>query len=193
MSELSVEERLERLERAVDELRALVQQRAEATSPAAAVALPSAHPGVATDLLTGAAAPAALRPATPAAAPRPPIDWVAQGYLWVARAGIALLALGLAFLYRFAVQRGLITPPLRVAFGLLLGTVLMALGTRLHALRERRAYALILLGGGLGILYLSAYAAFGFYALVDAQVALAALAGITLLSIRLAVHREQIL
>ena len=108
-------------------------------------------------------------------------------------AGIALLALGLAFLYRFAVQRGLITPPLRVAFGLLLGTVLMALGTRLHALRERRAYALILLGGGLGILYLSAYAAFGFYALVDAQVALAALAGITLLSIRLAVHREQIL
>ena len=48
---------------------------------------------------------------------------MALGYLWVARAGIALLALGLAFLYRFAVQRGLITPPMRVAFGLLLGTV----------------------------------------------------------------------
>jgi uncharacterized membrane protein len=50
---------------------------------------------------------------------------------------------------------------------------------------------LLLLGGGIGILYLSAYAAFSFYGLVAPEVALASLATITLFAIGLAAGRHE--
>jgi uncharacterized membrane protein len=65
------------------------------------------------------------------------------------------------------------------------------MGTRLQATTARRGYGLLLIGGGIGIVYLSAYAAFAFYRMVGPEVALAALAGVTLLATALAAGRQE--
>lgn len=183
----STDERLERLERAVEDIQRTLALLAQAP-PATSVGPTPARTAPAQ---AAAAAPPAAPPAPAPREPRPPRDWWALGYLWVGRAGIALLAVGLAYLFRYAVVRGWLTPPLRVGFGLLVGSTLMALGSRLQLKTGRRAYGLLLMGGGVGILYLSAYAAFAFYGLVTPGVALAALATLTLLAIALAAERHE--
>ncbi len=176
----TVEERLARLERAVAELQRVV-----------AVKITSADPEVAPRERVHAPAPS---PRPEQAAPPPPRDWVAIGQLWIGRAGLAILVLGLVFLFHYAVVQGWLTPELRVTLGVLAGAVLLAAGLRLHAAHgANRAYGLLLLGGGVGVLYLSAYAAFGFYRLVSAGVALVALAALALLAVRLAANREEVL
>ncbi|HEX9109073.1 MAG TPA: DUF2339 domain-containing protein, partial [Longimicrobiales bacterium] len=193
-SQESIEERLERLERAVAELQrvALVgagaQSRAE--PPQATSSSPPAVP--ASSPWPPARSPAAAAPAP--ASPAPPArDWLALGNLWLGRVGIALLVLGLAFLYRYAVVRGWLVPELRIGFGGALGATLLAAGMRLRVAKANRAYGLLLLGGGVGVLYLTAYAAFGFYRLVPAGAALLALTVLTLFTVRLAAGKEEAL
>ena len=217
-TEPTIEQRLARVEEAVVEIQRQLAGRASAptgeTGPAApgearapatgagaqassAGALGTAAPP-AIPFVPGTPAAPAPRPAAAAATPppkpaAPPRDWAATAQLWIGRAGIALLMLGLAFLYRYAVSRGWLTPVMRVGFGLVVGVTMIGVGWRLSRSGGRRAYGLLLMGGGLGVLYVSAYAAFGFYALVSAPVAIGALAVMALFGVWLASDRDQVL
>jgi uncharacterized membrane protein len=88
---------------------------------------------------------------------------------WLVSGGIVLLFLGVGFLLKFAVDNLHFPPAWRLAAAGLGGVALVAIGLRLVA--RRRAYALALQGGGVGLLYLSLYAAFRLYGLLPAGAA----------------------
>src|SRR4029078_8954510 len=81
--------------------------------------------------------------------------------LWVRT---IVLVLGVAFFLKYASDNDGTAESRRVAMGMGGGLALVAIGHRFAA-RGYRAYGQILTGGGLAVLYLSIYAAFGYYAL----------------------------
>ena len=82
----------------------------------------------------------------------------------VARVGVIILFLGVAFSLKYAVERGWLPIELRLAGAALGGLLLLASGWRLRAIRPN--YALVLQGGGVGIVYLTVFAAVNLYALL---------------------------
>ncbi|MEM8601653.1 MAG: DUF2339 domain-containing protein [Bacteroidota bacterium] len=105
---------------------------------------------------------------------------------WLNRLGIALLLIGLAFLFRYSIEQGWVGPLVRVGFGVALGAGLIGLGLRLRPKRLR--YGQALMGGGLAVLYTTLFAAFQLYELLSYPVAFGAMLGVTALGFVLA-HR----
>lgn len=79
--------------------------------------------------------------------------------------GIISVFFGVIAFLQYAIANNLISPAARVFLGFLFGLVFIAVG---HFLRKKYdTYATGLIGGGLGIFYISAYAAFSFYGLIS--------------------------
>lgn len=83
-------------------------------------------------------------------------------FLWI---GIIAVSFGVAFFLKWAFESQWIGPTGRVMLGAAAGVGFLALGERLRW-RGLRQYAYVLSGGGILILYLSIYAAYGFYQLI---------------------------
>jgi uncharacterized membrane protein len=114
-------------------------------------------------------------------------DYFTGGNL-IVRVGILVLFFGVAFFLKYAAEHSHIPIELRLTGVALAALVLLALGWRL---RDRRpAYALALQGGGIGILYLTVFAALRLYALMPASGAFGLLIGIGVFSAVLAVRQE---
>jgi uncharacterized membrane protein len=92
--------------------------------------------------------------------------------------GTIVLVLGAAFFLKYAFDREWITESMRVVLGGLVGMALVVGGLRLGR-AGYDAYGQVLTGGGLAVLYLAIYAAFGFYGLIGAGVAFALLTMVT--------------
>ena len=92
--------------------------------------------------------------------------------------GTLVLVLGAAFFLKYAFDREWITESMRVVFGALAGVALVAGGLRLGRIGYA-TYGQVLTGGGLAVLYLSVYAAFGFYGLIGSTTAFGLLTVIT--------------
>jgi uncharacterized membrane protein len=165
------------------------------------VAAPVMHAAVGNELMPAAAAapaadPAATapveRPSPPPAPPKTPSDnpfsrWLFGGNTLV-RVGVILLFFGVAFLLKYAADRDLVPIELRLA-GVAAGAiVLLVLGWRLRL--KRAGYALMLQGAGVGILYLTVFAALRLYRLLPPELAFALLGGIAVCSALLAVTQN---
>ena len=111
---------------------------------------------------------------------------------WMNKVGIALFLLGVVFLFKFSWDRGwlqvLLTPAVRVGIGVSLGTALVWVGLRVYA--RRRAFAQVLLGGGIGTYYITGFAAYTMLGVVSYLVAFAFMAAVTLLAFALALHQN---
>jgi len=129
--------------------------------------------------------PHAAVPQTPAWLQNSVSAWFTGGNA-VVRLGFLLLFIGLAFLAKFAADAGLFPPALRMAGLAVLGAVFLGLGWRLRqkwaahqngeAGADRRlAYAYTLQGAGVAVLYLTIFAAFRLYGLLDSTQAFALL------------------
>jgi uncharacterized membrane protein len=92
----------------------------------------------------------------------PPALWtsvstfVHGGNLWAA-GGIVLLIAGFATLITYLARRGFFTVEMGIAAAALCGLVMLVLGLRFR--QKRPVFFLLLQGGGIGILYLSVFAA----------------------------------
>ena len=110
------------------------------------------------------------------------------GGSWFNWIGIIAVTFGVAFFLKFAFDKQWIGPSARVSLSAIVGISLLYVGERLRA-RGLKAYAYILSGGGLLILYLSDFAAYNFYHLIGQVPAFLLMAGVTttavLLSVRL--------
>jgi len=113
--------------------------------------------------------------------------FITGGNLMV-KIGVIILFFGVSFLVKFAAEKGMIPIELRLALVTVGAIVLLVLGWRLRERREQ--YALVLQGGGVGVLYLTIFAAFRLYALLPAPLAFALLVSICALSSALAVIQE---
>lgn len=102
--------------------------------------------------------------------------------------GVIILFFGVSFLVKFAAERGMIPIELRLAAVTTGAIALLVVGWRLREVREQ--YALVLQGGGVGILYLTVFAAFRLYALVPASLTFGLLVAICVLSSALAIIQD---
>lgn len=81
--------------------------------------------------------------------------------------GIGAIAIifGLGFFLKYSFENNLITPVMRVFLGLFSGFIMLSIGE--FTRKKFSNYGQILTGAGLGIFYLSLYAAFGYYNLIS--------------------------
>lgn len=100
------------------------------------------------------------------------------GGSWFNWIGIIAFTFGVAFFLKYAFDNKWIGETGRVLMGIGLGVGILFAGERLRA-RGMAAYAYVLSGGGILILYLSVYAAFAFYQLVGQIPAFLAMAAVT--------------
>jgi uncharacterized membrane protein len=114
--------------------------------------------------------------------------WMELGEGLLGRAGIALIVLGLLFLFRFAVDQGWITPVLRIGAGMAVGAGLLGAGLFRFAGRPR--YRQILMGGGVIVLFVTGLAASELYALVPGPVSLAFQAAVAALALTIALRQD---
>jgi len=117
--------------------------------------------------------PAPLLPVdAPRPAPRREPDLFDQARAWllggntIAKAGIGILFIGLAFLAKYAAEHALLPVEYRLAGIGTVALVLLGLGWRLRA--SRPAYAQALQGGAVAVLYLTLFVAFRFYGVLAA-------------------------
>jgi uncharacterized membrane protein len=128
-------------------------------------------------------------PAAPAF--RPNFDFLRSTEFWLNKVGIGLLLLGLAFLFKYSIEHDIINEQVRVAFGLGLGSVLLALGVVWHA--ERRHFSQVLLGGSVATYYITGFAAYEMYKLVPHNVAFGYMMCVTLLAFALSVRQDEVM
>ena len=147
------------------------------------------------------APPRILHPATPRARPvaeaQPDLDSLANrigGWLFggntVVRIGALLLFLGLAFLVRWAVDHAVLPIELRLAAAALAGIALLGVGFRLRD--ERPEYAMTLQGAGVAVFYLTVFASYRLYGLLDAGTAFALMGAICALSTVIALRQDSL-
>ena len=108
---------------------------------------------------------------------------------WFPRIGALALVLGAGFGFKYAIDQGWVGPRLRVTLGLLLSSILIAIGDWARK-REWSAYAHAITGGGVGLMYLTLWAAVGMYGLVPASVGFICLMGVSALGCVLALRHE---
>ncbi|WP_446903843.1 DUF2339 domain-containing protein [Burkholderia sp. YIM B11467] len=176
------------------------------TQPAVARAGMPASTSVPVPATAPAAVPAATHtaanpPATPARptppAPREPgiaerafgaaRDWLLGGNT-VVRVGIIVLFFGIAFLLKYAADNSMLPIEFRLAGTALAAAALLAIGWRVRA--RRAAYGLVLQGGGVGILYLTIFAATKLYTLLPVGAAFPLMVAVCALSAFLAVRQN---
>ncbi|MEP7206333.1 MAG: DUF2339 domain-containing protein [Casimicrobiaceae bacterium] len=168
----------------------------EAAALVDAAALSPSAPEDASDLAIAAtAAPsasalgiAATAPSATTAAARPvnPLwAWFTGGNA-MTRIGVVVLFFGVAFLLRYFAEHFTIPIALRLAGLAVVGIALVGLGER--AARLRPTYGWSLQGAGMGILYLTAFAAYRPFAVLPAGVVLILLALVAALTVWLALR-----
>lgn len=106
----------------------------------------------------------------------------------VVRAGVVILFFGVAFLLKYAAERGMVPLEIRLAGVALGGIVLLGLGWRLRD--GRKGYAVTLQGAGVGVLYLVLFTAARLYHLIPMGLTFALMVGLVVLSGVLAVLQD---
>ena len=103
-------------------------------------------------------------------------DWVLGGNT-IVRMGVLVLFVGLAFLAKYAIDNAMLPPELRLATIGAAGIALFVFGWKLRERKpDRPGYALTLQGAGVGVLYLTVFAAFRLYQFLPAGAAFVVLA-----------------
>jgi len=155
---------------------------AMAADASSSVAVPADGPG-------RGAAPPPLFSERVAVPPNPVWAWLVGGNT-LARLGVLLLFIGVGFLLKYAAEHVHVPISVRLAGVALGGVALLVVGWRLRL--ARRAYAMVLQGGGVGVLYLTVFTALKLYALVPPVAAFALLFWISALSSWLAIRQDAI-
>lgn len=167
------------------------------TRPAAMPGKPAAQPAAPAAAAMAGPAVAQRDPSDAAAARNDPLDelverakrWLTTGNVPV-KLGVIVSFFGVGFLLKYAVDNNVIEIPIgmRYLFVAAAAIVLLVFGWRL---RERnRVYALSLQGGGVGILYLTIFAAFSLHDVLPAGFAFLLMVLLTIATGALAVVQE---
>ena len=141
---------------------------------------------------SGFSAPEPAKPSAPGALEK--LTAVAKGWITTGnvpvKIGVIVSFFGVAFLLKYAVERQVLVVPIELRYLAVAAVagVLLAVGWRLRS--RLRNYALSLQGGGIGILYLTIFAAFRLHPLLPAPFAFALLLALTAFAGVLAVLQD---
>ncbi len=143
-------------------------------------------------------ADAAVRERTPVPAPEPGMGahaldvarrWLTTGNVPV-KVGVIISFFGVAFLLKYAVEQQMFSIPMSVRYLAVAGfaVALLAFGWRKR--EDNRVFALSIQGGGIGVLFLTVFAAFQLHGLLSSPVAFGLLILITVAAGTLAIKQE---
>ena len=187
----SLEERLVALEQAVEELQRVVRRQQETPARSNPRPQPPAAPSLSPPRV--ARTPFRAPGAPPAgSAARAAVEGVLAGRSaewWLNRVGIGLLLLGVAFLFKYSVDRGWLTPAIRIAFGAGLGGVLAVIGLRVD--RARRWFTPVMFGGAAATWYITGFAAFQVFRLIPHVAAFAFMVAVTIFTLWAALREDE--
>ncbi|MEJ7708510.1 MAG: DUF2339 domain-containing protein [Pyrinomonadaceae bacterium] len=113
------------------------------------------------------------------------------GGSWLNRVGIIAITLGVGFFLKYAFENQWVGARGRITAGVASGLAFLFAAERLRA-RGYRSYAHGLAGGGILILYLSTYAAYAYYGLIDHLSAFILMAAVTTLAVLLAARFDAV-
>ncbi len=116
------------------------------------------------------------------------LQWLLTGENAIARLGIVVLFIGIGFLVKYAAEHAHFPVEFRLVSAVLVAIVLLVFGWRMR--NSHATYALILQGGGIGILYITVYGAYQVWHLIPGMLAFPLLFGIAVLSTLLAVWQN---
>lgn len=106
--------------------------------------------------------------------------------------GIIILVIGIAVGAKYAIDRELISPILRIILGYMSGIALVGIALRLKL--KYHAFSAVLLSGGMAVLYFITYAAFDLYGLLPRSLTFILLLLFTIFTVLAAIHyRQQII
>ncbi len=115
-------------------------------------------------------------------------DYMKKVEWWLNKVGIALLLFSVVFLFKYSIDQGWLTPPIRVAFGVALGIGLIVMGLRTY--EKQRHFSLVFLGGGLATFYITGFAAFQILKIVSQPVAMTFMVAVTVLAFVLSLRQN---
>ena len=104
--------------------------------------------------------------------------------------GVVILFLGVSFLLKYAIDQGMLPVEFRLIGAAVGGVALIMVGWRLRD--TRRIYGLVIQGGGIGIVYLTIFAAFRLYGMIPPVLAFTLLFAVCALSSFLAVMQNSL-
>ena len=125
----------------------------------------------------------------PAMGPQPVVSRGAElqfGQQWLLIAGVTITVLGIGFFLKYAFDQNWVGPGGRIILGYLAAVAFFGVGDVFRRRPGAAAFGLYLTGGGLAILYLTTYAAFELYALLNQVSAFGLLVLVTILACLLA-------
>jgi len=129
-------------------------------------------------------APPAPREVKP---PRPPREWEQiLGGNWLARIGMLALLFGIGFFLKYAFDRNWILPVIRILLGVVAGLIMLGGGYLWR--KKYPVMTQVLTGGGIGIMYLSIFAAFAAYQLISLVLAVILLLIVCAISVLMALR-----
>lgn len=108
----------------------------------------------------------------------------AIGQWWIGIVGIVALFVGVSFFLKYAFDRDLISESVRVGIGLVAGVAFLVAGEYLRP--KIKSFSYLMSGGGLGLLYLSCYAAVDFYGLIPHSIGFTAMIVVTAIGVVMA-------
>lgn len=111
-------------------------------------------------------------------------SWLVTGNP-IAKVGVIILFFGISYLFKYSFDHQSLSPEVRILGALALGIILFMLGWHLRV--KEQLYALILQGGGIGVLYITVFAAFKLYNLIPLLLAFVCLTVICAVSVLFAV------
>ena len=162
------------------------------TQALAAATLPVRQGGHSAAAPRAAEVPPGMSPPGPPSPPSPPPAWLARimGGNTLARIGVLLLFIGVGFLLKYASEHVHVPIELRLSAVAAGAIALLIVGWRLRV--RRGAYAMILQGGAVGVLYLTVFAALKLYAVLPPWATIILLLLIAALSGSLAIMQDAI-
>jgi len=175
----SLRERVDRLEHELAEIKQLLRK----IIPESAPLQPAPPPPSAT-----VGAPS-LKPIPPAASKGFELpEHMRRSEYWLSRIGIGLLLFGLVFAFKYSIDQGWITPPIRHFFGIGVGILLLVFGWRLYS--RRRHFAQLLLGGSIAAFYITDFSAFQLFELIPHPTAFTLMVVITALAFFISLRQD---
>lgn len=112
---------------------------------------------------------------------------VGKWFLWV---GVITILFGIGYFFKYAIDKGWISEAMRVTMGLITGFMFLVAGKITY--KKYPVYSQGISGGGIAILYLSIFASFQYYHIIDVTPAFAFMILVTLTSVILSVAYNSI-
>jgi uncharacterized membrane protein len=180
-SQSQLQDRVAALEKAVAELRAQLDPRPTAATPTDA--------GGEIERIRLTTPPKRRKSAGPKRRKQTPsISLPDDPEVLLKWAGIGLVVLSIAFLFKYAVDEDWLTPTIQVVLGGVLGLILLGIGGLVYSKRAR--FGQVLQGGGIAAFYITLFAGFQLLDVLDNRTSFAGMVVVTLAGFALGLYQK---